>query len=194
MRRLRKSPELDEQFYKKGVYTEPLHHLNNKQTPRIFLVAGLVKYLEHHYGVKKLTDLGCGDGGLLRLLSQTSPFIKLKGIDIAEANVNYANKELASLDIKYADFTKMDSIKSEVIVCCETLEHLDDPKKLLKSLDTKYIIVSVPMNENAKRNSRYHLWAWNEDEFQKTIKDCGYKIIHTVRVNVRTQIVLAEKL
>lgn len=193
MRRLRKTPKLDEQFYKEGVYKEPLHHVNNKQTPRLFLTAGLVNYLKHHYGIKEVTDLGCGDGGLLEVITNTSLGIRLAGIDLSKANVDYAKEHRPYLNIIHEDFTSIDKISSEVITCCETLEHLDDPKKLLKALDCKFLITSVPMNENARRNSPYHIWAWNEQEFQKTLKDCGFKILHTVRVNVRTQIVLASK-
>jgi predicted TPR repeat methyltransferase len=154
----------------------------------------LVNYLRKHEGIKTITDLGCGDGGLIE--AAYSPEERFRGIDMAEANINYAQnrfKDLNNVTIEMRDFTKMKGIRSDLIICCETLEHLIDPLKLLRTIDCRFLITSVPMNETEDRHSEHHIWAWNEAEFRESLKGCGYDIIHTVRVNTRTQIVLGGK-
>lgn len=196
MRKLFKTaPKLDENYYKSGDYENPIHHSKNKKTFRLYAVAGLINFLRDNYDVNEITDLGCGDGGLLDLIYKDD--ISYNGIDLSEANIEYAKDkwfDYENIDFLYEDFTTYNIIENELIVCCETLEHLVNPKRLLKSLYCNYLIASVPMNESINRHGKHHLWAWNEQEFRKTIQDCGFKIMHTARVNERTQIVLAEKL
>lgn len=189
------APKLDKQYYKTGDYEKPIHHSQNNQTPRLYLVAGLFNYLLDRYTIKTVTDLGCGDGGLLSMIYK--PNIEFIGYDLAEKNINHAREQFAdkaNVQFVYSDFITEQVNQTDVAICCETLEHLVNPKKLLKELPCTYLIASVPMNENKDIHGKHHLWAWTEQEFRKMIKNCGYKLIHTARANERTQIILAEKL
>lgn len=190
-------PGYTKTFYKKGVYSQPLHHIEAPQSRMRLLIANaMFQYALDLWGdeIKTVTDLGCGDGGLLEQIAR--PNIKYKGIDIAEANVKYAKERLfgLGLDVEYRDFTELNSIKSDVVTICETLEHLVDPVAMLKKLDCKYLIASVPLGETQERHSPLHLWGWDMKEFRHTLKSCGFKIISHVRHNKRTQIVLAKKI
>lgn len=195
MKLFKQAPKLDKDFYNREVYAQPIHHSQNNQTPRLYLVAGLVRYLKDRYDIKSITDVGCGDGGLFSIIHDfKSEYI---GIDLAEANINYARDQFSdkpNVEFVHEDFTQHPINQTDLVICCETLEHLVDPVKLLKSLPTKFLIASVPMNETKRKHGKYHLWAWDETEFRGLVKNCGYKIIHTARANQRTQIVLAEKL
>ncbi len=100
---------------------------------------------------KQVHEVGCGEGQILGLLYQNE--INVFGSDISQKSLDIAYKESRrqGMNIKlinrsiYELDPKVDS--SETVLCCEVLEHLDNPKKALLSLlsiTKKNLILSVP--------------------------------------------------
>lgn len=101
-------------------------------------------------GVKKIYEAGCGEGHLS--LSLCKQGYAIRGSDIGEeaiAEAKKAAKELGcDVSFELKSIYDLDQTDSEdLIVCCEVLEHVDNPAKALESLASiakEYVILSVP--------------------------------------------------
>lgn len=95
----------------------------------------------------RLLDLGCGDGYLLKRLGKFNAF----GLDISLKRLKRVNKD----NLVQGDATKLPFKNNsfDVVVCSEVLEHVPDPKLLIKEIKrvikkSGNIIISVPNEFN----------------------------------------------
>ena len=95
--------------------------------------------------------MGCGEGELTMRLARSG--LTARGSDISDEVVAEARQraDAAGLEIpfKAASITELEPEQdaAELIVCCEVLEHLDDPVQgleILRGLARPWLIVSVP--------------------------------------------------
>lgn len=100
--------------------------------------------------IESITECGCGQGHVNRHLERLFPEAVIKGLDIDEPDVKIANRnklrQQTQLYIKSIyDINKEE--QADLIVCCEVLEHLEDPQLALQkmaSLKADYYLFSVP--------------------------------------------------
>ncbi len=99
----------------------------------------------------KVLDVGCGNGIISMFLGSLN--LNVLGIDISEKSIQNAisiNKyPNVQFKVKSAEDLVVESIKFDIIICSEVLEHLKDPSSLItvlhKSLNSKgKLIVTVP--------------------------------------------------
>lgn len=96
---------------------------------------------------EKVLDIGCGDGLLLRALSQKGAVVS--GADISEEGVKKCKEkgfEVSLLDVSTEDLPFSDKTFDTVIIL-DVLEHVYEPEALLKEairVSKKHIIISVP--------------------------------------------------
>lgn len=66
----------------------------------------------------------------------------------------------------------------DVFVCCETLEHLDDPDALLRAIryKSKKLIVSSPICQWIDVNPQ-HYWSFDKGAYRKMLRDAGWEIV-----------------
>lgn len=109
---------------------------------------------------KDIFEVGCGEGHLLGILYQNgfkvSGFdMDNKSIEVAKANFRSKNMSIEVNVNNIYEFTNEsdNSYPSPIfqrhplVICCEVLEHLEEPNKalkILKNLAADYIIISVP--------------------------------------------------
>jgi 2-polyprenyl-3-methyl-5-hydroxy-6-metoxy-1,4-benzoquinol methylase len=96
-------------------------------------------------------EIGCGEGELSMRLAKAGR--QVRGCDIASEAVTEARKRVAfaglSIDIQQCDIRDARTVYalSELVVCCEVLEHLEDTQgalDILQDLTTDYLLLSVP--------------------------------------------------
>jgi 2-polyprenyl-3-methyl-5-hydroxy-6-metoxy-1,4-benzoquinol methylase len=102
-------------------------------------------------GAKTAHEIGCGEGHLLaRMLDKK---MTVRGSDIGANVIAQAQRRFANTDqkvpLKQAPLEAMHEAKDseELIVCCEVLEHVDDPDIALSQLSKlakPYLLTSVP--------------------------------------------------
>jgi 2-polyprenyl-3-methyl-5-hydroxy-6-metoxy-1,4-benzoquinol methylase len=118
------------------------------------LVAGFMRELDELVGMTSAThihEVGCGEGEIASRLARRGA--RVRGTDafpdvIAEARRRAA---AAGLDIEFeakpVQTLDHDTDAAELVVCCEVLEHLEDPEgalAVLAGLATPWLIASVP--------------------------------------------------
>jgi len=140
---------------------------------------------------KDVHEIGCGEGHLTGALAAKGR--RLRGSDVSEEVVAVARQ--AAMTAGFTAEFKATSIYdlqpatdgAEFIVCCEVLEHLDDPKKAvehLSKLAKPYLLTSVPREPiwramNMARgkywsdlgNTPGHLQHWSKGSFLTMLRD-----------------------
>jgi SAM-dependent methyltransferase len=95
-------------------------------------------------------EVGCGEGHITKvLLQRTSAHID--AVDISETILDIARSNIdsprVSFECKNIYTINGEKQRAELVVCCEVLEHLDDPKRgleILADAASPYAILSVP--------------------------------------------------
>ena len=178
---------------KSGVVTGNFYQKYQSRNPiEKILVNGFLsslKELRQQVRANRVFEIGCGEGFLAPALYIGDH--KLYGCDISEVCIQKADQNATRFKIP-AQFSvrsiydlKSNEDSADLIVCCELLEHLDDPDRavdILADLAKPNLICSVPrepiwriMNMARGRyltrfgNTPGHLHNWSVSEFRKLI-------------------------
>ncbi|MFJ9463542.1 class I SAM-dependent methyltransferase [Viridibacillus arvi] len=97
-------------------------------------------------------DIGAGSGYFVKALLQEG-FVNVTGCEVSTTQVNFANKMLEQNLVEQIEIeTLVDIIKntkSEVLTMIGVLEHLTNPREILKAISSnkniKYYYISVPL-------------------------------------------------
>jgi 2-polyprenyl-3-methyl-5-hydroxy-6-metoxy-1,4-benzoquinol methylase len=110
-----------------------------------------VRELAASTGAREIHEVGCGEGELSLALARDG--FEVRGSDIAADVVAEARRraEAARLEVDYRtapiEALAPPGDAAELVVCCEVLEHLPDPRAGLEkiaSLARPWLLVSVP--------------------------------------------------
>ncbi|MET0729547.1 MAG: methyltransferase domain-containing protein [Solirubrobacterales bacterium] len=102
-------------------------------------------------GAREAHEVGCGEGELSIMLARRG--LSVRGSDISEQVVDEARARAAAAGLeiafKAAPVTSLepDADAAELVVCCEVLEHVDDPVaglETLAGLARPWLLLSVP--------------------------------------------------
>ncbi len=139
---------------------------------------------------KEIHEVGCGEG--YWILNWSKNGMNARGCDFSTQIIDIAQQNARSSGISPTIFKSRsiyDLIEGEdsadLMVCCEVLEHLEDPEAGLRALQrvaTDYVILSVPREPiwcvlNLARgkyisslgNTPGHLQNWSKNKFLKLV-------------------------
>ncbi|WP_235937324.1 class I SAM-dependent methyltransferase [Rahnella contaminans] len=140
---------------------------------------------------KTIHEVGCGEG--YWVLKWNKEGIDARGCDfsqqvinIAQENSNYAQVQPSLFKTRSIYDLNKSEDSADLIVCCEVLEHLEDPEaglKAIKRVAENYVILSVPREPiwralNLARgkyvtdlgNTPGHLQHWSKKSFIKLVE------------------------
>jgi ubiquinone/menaquinone biosynthesis C-methylase UbiE len=138
-------------------------------------------------------DLGCGEGHLLKSLSNLVDHKKSAAIEIDPDEVKDAVINLPNCDVRQASIYNIPFHDNsfELVICTEVLEHLDNPTLALNEISrvsSKYILLSVPREPmwcilnimrfkyiNKLGNTPGHLNHWSAYNFAKFVSLISHK-------------------
>jgi hypothetical protein len=141
-----------------------------------------------------VSDLGCGDGGLLSVLGNLPAVTDAWGYDFQVANSagwpqRGVNAELA--DVFGADRGKVRF--GDVTVMTEVLEHLADPHGAVGWVGSAWLVCSSPWPETPLAHDECHAWAWDIAGYRALVEQGGWRVIRHDRVDGYFQALLAER-
>lgn len=168
----------------------PKYHTRNPIARR--LVAGYLAAFHELVdlsGADDVLEVGCGEGILSTALATKG--CRVRGVDLSPAIIEVARANAAAgLDVRFevASVYDMDpdADSAGLVVCCEVLEHLQEPQRaleILAKLANPYLLVSVPREPlwrvlNMMRgryltdlgNTPGHLQHWSQHQFLSTLE------------------------
>jgi SAM-dependent methyltransferase len=138
----------------------------------------------------KILEVGCGEGHITRILLQRTQ-AQIHAMDISDAVLAEAQANVASTRVRFENRNIYDlqpeRQRAALLVCCEVLEHLPDPRlglSLLARAAAPYAILSVPREPiwrglNMARgaylsdwgNTPGHLQHWSKAGFERFVAD-----------------------
>lgn len=141
-----------------------------------------------------ILEAGCGEGEVTAYLSEHyKDAHKIEAFDISEKVVQQAKEKCSNVKFSTGNIYNISGSNYELVVCCEVLEHLDQPGKALEELkrvSDQYVLVSVPREPiwcmlNLVRgkyirhlgNTPGHIQHWSSRKFIKFVKQSGMKIV-----------------
>lgn len=125
-------------------------------------------------------DLGCGDGGLLSLISRL-PWVNSFGYDFQPSNVQgWTDRNVNALSFDFVSgFEHVPD--ADVYVMTEVLEHLTDPHGFVKKIAARgskvQLVASSPWTEHATSHDACHAWAWDQDGYKSLMVQAGFNVV-----------------
>lgn len=129
----------------------------------------------------KVLDLACGCGYGSWILHSVG--LEVTGADISSEAISFAEQHYPG-PAYLCQKAEEASGDFDAFVTFETLEHLDEPERLLKSVHAPLVIASVP-NENVMPYSAEkflkdkfpHKRHYTPQQFNELLESCGLKVI-----------------
>ncbi|BAY80780.1 hypothetical protein NIES267_02450 [Calothrix parasitica NIES-267] len=156
---------------------------------------------------KKVVDLGCGQGNLLKILLKDTYFEKITGLDVSYRSLEITKDRLDRLHLPRNQWDKLELFQGgltyrdkritgyDAATVIEVIEHLDLPRLsafervLFEFARPRMVIVTTP---NIEYNIKFenlpagtlrhkdHRFEWTRDEFKKWAKEVGKKFSYSV--------------
>jgi SAM-dependent methyltransferase len=159
--------------------------------PRLDKAAEFVRLAAARHTPASVSDLGCGDGGLLSLIRLD---VDAWGYDFQPTNVaGWKERHVRAdlLDVFGADRDRVQF--GTITVVTEVLEHLTDPHGAVAWIreHSRFLVASSPWVETADAHDECHAWAFNPSGYADMIRDAGWNLLAHEPVGP-FQVVLAE--
>lgn len=140
-------------------------------------------------GSATVSDLGCGDGGLLSLIQGLT---EAWGYDFAPANAAGWPERGVKADALDVFGVDRDRVRFGDITCVtEVLEHLADPHDAVRWIgeNSTAIVASSPWNERPGAHDECHAWAFDAAGYRSLIEQGGFEVVRHAQVG-QFQVVL----
>ena len=160
---------------KKCVVSSPLHH-NSKEGLNEFYsdeeavesfydrLIDLLASQGVDYEQKRIADVGCGTGGLLKALKSRFQTRSLTGFEYSEKAIDLARSKVPGVEFCYFDIYEGSSAQFDVIFCIEVLEHLLRPDAALRNVlgmlaESGTALVTVPNGRLDTFDGHINFWS-----------------------------------
>lgn len=124
-----------------------------------------------------VVDLGCGDGGLLSLISRL-PWTNSRGYDFQPSNAHgWIERNIKADALNFIE--RFDEVaEADVYVMTEVLEHLTDPHGFVKKIFERggQLVASSPFTEHSGSHDECHAWAWDQEGYKQLMWQAGFKV------------------
>lgn len=142
-----------------------------------------------------VSDLGCGDGGLLAVLGRLDAVESAWGYDFAPANTaGWAERGVSAeaADVFGPDRDRV--VFGDVTVMTEVLEHLADPHAAVRwaAAGSQWLVASSPWPERPDAHDECHAWAWDMAGYRALVEQGGWTVLRHEQVDGYFQTLLAE--
>lgn len=159
------------------------------KAPRyLFRKYNILSMLKSQSDIKTFTDIGCGAGELACTLAEIG--YEGRGVDFSKEALSVANdlKIKRGIDDKKLTFVsggleKLKSNRSDLVICCEVIEHIEDDRDFLDKLHNtkpKYVIFSVPAKQKWFDNFDKkvgHYRRYEKQDLINLLDESGFEVV-----------------
>lgn len=153
---------------------QPIHR------PRLERAAQFVADAASRVHLASVSDLGCGDGGLLSLLATRYGIESLWGYDFQPSNAaGWAQRGVCAYSLDAFGVDRSQVQLGNVSVCTEVLEHLANPHDAVRwiAFGSQYLVASSPWTETDASHDACHAWAWDREGYRALLESNGWDVI-----------------
>lgn len=130
----------------------------------------------------RVLDIACGTGYGTRILAERGePHVHAVGVDSSPGAITHARRRYPHERARYVlgDAMSYEDEPFDTIVCLETIEHVDDPSRLVDRLHRLLLrggtlVASVPVTPSVDINP-YHLHDLSERQFRRLFEQRGLR-------------------
>jgi len=145
-----------------------------------------------------VSDLGCGDGGLLSIVQNYSCVSRAWGYDFQPSNERgWAERGVTAYQADVFNYTGEERPIEfgRISVTTEVLEHLVDPHGVVAGLTavSNYMVASSPYDETNVAHDECHSWAWDMDGYRALFENAGWSVQNHVAVDAKFQVLWAVR-
>jgi SAM-dependent methyltransferase len=152
---------------------------------RLSFYKDMVGYLSQQLDFSKISsiaDVSAGTGLLLGAFREAYPSKKYAGFEFSDAALALSKKNCPGITFEKADLYVGIGKTFDLVICVDTLEHLEYPEKAIANLMASVnaggsLFLVVP-------NGRYdtfegHIHYWSPESFRLFIETQGYSTVHS---------------
>ncbi len=162
-------------FYSKGYYRRSLNltakRIKDDEKERAIRDADIIK--KHVKTIRSHLDIGCGQGYLLKSIN--APL--MVGVEIDSQRIPTSEIEI------YSHIDQVPQNSFDLVTAIHVIEHLPDPKKLLKTMVKKVakngsLVIEVPSWKSPGGPLRFaHLFHFETDVLKLLCQEVGLKVV-----------------
>ncbi len=132
----------------------------------------------------RILELGCGHGGMLRILRNVCPNATLIGMDLFAEGLRYSRQRidcpLVQANVHHHPF----GVHFDLIGLFDVLEHLDDDRGVLRSIhallnDGAALLLTVPAHQHLWSyfdEASHHCRRYSRRELHDKLVECGFAV------------------
>ncbi len=131
---------------------------------------------------RRVLDAACGEGYGTALLAGAGAR-SATGVDVDDAVVAHASSRYPDADFIRGDVRELpfDDASFDLVACYETIEHVDEPERLLSELDRVLtadglLLVSTPNKHQYLVENEYHRREFFHEEFVELLQACFARV------------------
>jgi 2-polyprenyl-3-methyl-5-hydroxy-6-metoxy-1,4-benzoquinol methylase len=136
-----------------------------------------------------LTDIGCGDGVLVKAIADLFPGKKLSASDVSSRAIRLNSKRYEGIEFSRYDITGKPRAGAlfDVVVCSEVIEHLKDWKTALRHLyemtaKNGHLLLTTQSGKRYKSDINVgHLQHFELKELKQSLESLGFKTIQAYK-------------
>lgn len=165
-------------YYQKGINKNIFQKIWHKE--KLKTVLNLIEN-----NPKSILDVGCASGWFLSEINKKFPKSKCTGIDIYNNVINFGIKKYKSLHLICADAHQLPFKNNsfELVICTEVLEHVVNPKIILKEIERVLAPNGAAIIEMDSGNLLFHLvWYWWNNIRSSVWKDAHIHYFNTKKL------------
>jgi len=145
-------------------------------------------------GPATVSDLGCGDGGLLSLVQDH--VTDAWGYDFAPANAEGWPERGVKAEALDVFGTDRDRVRfGDITAVTEVLEHIADPHGAVRWIGehSRFLVASSPWDEGPAGHDECHAWAFDRRGYRALVEQGGFRVVRHEDVG-RFQVILGMRL
>jgi hypothetical protein len=158
------------------IYDHPYDHTawaEHRQRVEWTVRAGIA--LVEHLQAVSLVDLSCGDGAVLRgIQAGVKHETKLTFGDLVRAD---HIDLIGPIENSIMHFNVVSGVDGRMLVLTETIEHLEDPDKILRIAREAFssLLVTTPIDETVAHGNQEHYWGWSVADVDEMLTVAGWR-------------------
>ncbi len=128
----------------------------------------------------QIVELGCGTGDI------TGPYAekhRVVGVECSPLTADKAKERFPYMSVWRHALETYHAIDSDILVLCETLEHINEPAAIVKNWGRKagHMVISHPLNEKmgSDISGGDHCWSFDYADYLDWFNMAGHTVIKT---------------